>query len=335
MGKNLLFNNSNRLYRIFVRLSSYQKLFAHAISYGISLKSLAISQFPYLFKDAIEPPIVSLEFTNYCNLKCLYCTSSYEKRKKGFMSDEVFDAVYNSLKGMKPTRIQIVGNGESTIHPKFDEYISKLSKIKHYVSIVTNGNFIKEDTAEKLISSNLKLIDFSIDAGGKEEYEKSRKNGNYDKVIESLLKLKAAKKKYHSDCVVNIRIMVRPSQMSLYKKEMKFWKKYADRVMPQFLVHINNTEYSHDLFKPIQKNHNSYPKCSLPFKHIEVRHNGDVLLCYHSAYQLKDEEGLKIDNVLNKNILQLWNSSIMKQYRNAHRKRKENDMPICLGCSGC
>ncbi len=335
MSKNLLFNNSNRLYRILVRLNSYQKLTAHAISHGISLKNLAISQFPYLFKDSLEPPIVSLEFTNYCNLKCLYCTSSYEKRNKGFMSDEVFKKVFDSLKTMKPTRVQIVGNGESTIHPKFDKYISELSKIKHYVSIVTNGNFIKEDIAEKLVRSNIKLIDFSIDAGGKEAYETSRKNGNYDKVIENLLKLKAAKKKYYSDCVINIRIMVRPSQMGSYKKEMEFWKNYADRVMPQFLVHINNTEYSHDLFKPIQKNQNSFPKCSLPFKHIEVRHNGDVLLCYHSAYQLKNEAGLKIDNVLNKSITELWNSNIMKQYRNAHRTRKEKEMPICLGCSGC
>jgi len=117
------------------------------------------------------------------------------------------------------------------------------------------------------------------------------------------------------------------------KNETLFWKKYCDIVMPQFLTKINGTEYEEDLFKPKNANSNTFPKCSLPFYHFEIKWNGDVLMCYYSPYQTGGE-GLLIGNVHTTSIVNLWNNTVLKQYRNAHRSKNKQLMPICKGCPG-
>jgi MoaA/NifB/PqqE/SkfB family radical SAM enzyme len=169
--------------------------------------------------------------------------------------------------------------------------------------------------------------------GGKENYENSRINGKYEKLIENLIALKSLKESLNAKTIINIRLMVRPSQQNEYQTELKFWQQYADRVMPQYLTKINNTAYSTDLFTPLQSQNNTYPKCSMPFKHLEIKWTGEVLMCYYTQYQIGNK-GLVIGNINSNSILELWNCKIMKQYREAHRKRINSNMPACKGCPG-
>lgn len=330
---NPYFDNSNRIIRILYRLKSYSVIFRNAINKGISISDLMRAQFPFIFSDAKEPPIVSIEFTNHCNLKCLYCTNHLGLRKSGFMNDIVFDKILNDLSKMKSNRIQLVGNGESTLHPKFDEYTSKLAKTGNYLSLVTNGQWEDINIAEQILKAPLDLVEISIDAGGKDIYEASRINASYDILLSNLEKLITLKGKIKSKILIIIRLMIRPSQEQFYQSEIGFWRKYCDYVMPQYITKINNTEYQKDLFYPIQNNHDDFPKCSLPFKHLEIKYTGDVLMCYYSLFQI-GTPGLMIGNILNSSITDIWNSKIMKNYRNAHRKKLKTNMPVCKSCPG-
>jgi MoaA/NifB/PqqE/SkfB family radical SAM enzyme len=314
-------------------LKSYNGIFFSATKKGIPISDLLRTRFPFKFPDAPEPPIVAIELTNYCDLKCPYCTSPLKLRERGFMSDEVFDKIVSDLMKMKPNRIQLIGNGELTLHPKFAEYISVLSKTNKYKSIVTNGQWKKKDIAEQILNAGFDLLEFSIDAGGKEMYEASRISGSYDILLSNLKHLKSLKERLKSKTLINIRLMVRPSQKHTYFNEIKFWRKYADIVMPQFVTKINNTVYDDDVFIPIQNTQSSFPKCSMPFKHMEIRYTGEVLMCYYSFFQM-GSPGLVIGNVINSSINELWNCKIMKEYRNAHRKRIEEKIPVCMGCPG-
>lgn len=327
------FDDSNRVARIIYRLSSYRKIFFNSLKKGVPAKDLLRSQFPFVLSDAKHPPIVSLELTNYCNLKCPYCTSPLGLRGRGYMSDQILSKIINDLKGMKPNRIQLVGNGESTLHPNFSEFITELAKTKRYISIVTNGQWISEDIPLKMLKAPLDLIEFSIDVGGKEQYEASRINGKFETLIENLKILKKLKTELKAKTIINIRLMVRPSQQKKYLEELPFWKEYADRVMPQYITKINNTDYEDDVFLPVQIQNKDIPKCSMPFKHLEVKWTGEVLMCYYTLHQI-GPPGLVIGNVNHSSIMELWNCEIMRQYREAHRKRIEENMPICAGCPG-
>lgn len=332
-AKEQLFDNSNRFARIIYRYRLYSKLLVSTTKKGIPVKDMVLSQFPFLFRDAKYPPILALELTNYCNLKCPYCTSPLGLRKRGYMSSELLQKILKDIKQMKPNRIQLVGNGESTLHPEFGTFIKELAATKRYISLVTNGQWIKKEVAHEMLTAPLDLVEISVDIGGKEGYEKSRINGKYERLIENLEMLMTLKKELKSKTIINIRLMVRPSQMNIYKAEVEFWKKYADKIMPQYLTKINGTDYAEDIFVPVQSKSDRYPKCSMPFKHMEVKWSGEVLMCYYSPYQV-GYPGLVVGNVNEESIPALWNSKIMKQYRTAHRKRQKENMEVCKGCQG-
>ena len=330
---NPYFDNSSRVKRILYRVKSYHQIFQNAVSKGISVSDLLRSQFPFTFDDAPEPPIVALEFTNYCNLKCPYCTSPLGERKRGYMDPKVFYRVLEDLQKMKPNRIQLVGNGESTLHPNFSEFINELGKTGKYISMVTNGQWIHPETSRRILEAPLDLVEISIDAGGKEGYESSRINGKFDRLLDNLSDLNSLRKELKAKTLINIRVMLRPSQMNTFQQELEFWQKYGDKVMPQYITKINGTDYDDDVFLPIQTKTESFPKCSMPFKHMEVKYTGDVLMCYYTPFQI-GYPGLVIGNVQNSTINEIWNCEIMKEYREAHRKRMESKMPVCKGCPG-
>lgn len=327
------FDNSNRIFRILYRLKTYFLLFIRASKKGISIKKLFIPHFPYLFRDAQQPPIVALEFTTHCNLRCLYCTNALNQREKGHMSEAVFQKIIRDLSVLKPCRVQLVGNGEATLHPDFGEFLRALTATRHFISLVTNGQWRREGIAEQILQAGPDVVEISVDAGGKEVYETSRINGSFELLLKNLATLKARRDQLKSNTLINIRLMIRPSQAQSFHTEKAFWKPYADTVMTQVLTKINNTTYGEDLFIPAYQMKDEYPKCSMPFKHIEVRYTGEVLLCYYSFYQA-GAPGLVLGNIRQTSILELWNSSIMKAYRNAHRHRITGDMPVCRGCAG-
>ena len=105
--------------------------------------------------------LISLEFTNHCNFKCIYCPQAVYKqdtgrnvfnREKGHISDGVFNvARYNIDRYAKIVSIGFFG--EQMLHPKFEEYIDKLAFRKRYklsfnsnCSLITDLNF---DTIKK------------------------------------------------------------------------------------------------------------------------------------------------------------------------------------------
>jgi len=87
------------------------------------------------------------------------------------------------------------------------------------------------------------------------------------------------------------------------------------------------------VYKPAQFVDATFPKCSMPFKTLDINWNGDVPLCSYSAQQV-GAPGIVLGNVLKRELDDLWQDSIIKQYREGHCHRDELKMPICKGCVG-
>lgn len=327
------FDNTDRLARARYRLSTYWSMLISSLGRKVPISDLIRAQFPFALSDSNYPPIVSLEFTNYCNLQCPYCTNPLGQREKGFMSEAVFHRIIRDLSNIPVNRIQLVGNGESTLHPEFGKFLLALRNTRKHISLVTNGQWRNESVISQIMNAGPDLLEISVDAGGKEGYERSRIKGNYEKLLHNLKMLAEEKRRRKSKMVTILRLMLRPSTVHLIKNERKFFKQFVDRVMPQFVISIANTNYKDDVFIPVQRNTGSFPKCSLPFKHQEIKYTGDVLMCYYSHFQL-GPPGLLLGNVKERSILELWNSPVMKQYRHAQRSRDYSAMPVCKGCTG-
>lgn len=123
---------------------------------------------------------VSVELTNYCNMKCRFCPHSLYRqdespsgnlynRPQGYMTDETFDLV---LKNAQHYREIVLGFfGEQTLHTKFAEYVKALrDETQCYMILNSNWSHV---TAEMM--ETIKLFDvvrISIDAVDSKTYEK-------------------------------------------------------------------------------------------------------------------------------------------------------------------
>ena len=146
------------------------------------------------------PPILMLEPTNICNLKCPMCPAVVGKRvlKKGQLSLENFKRVLDEL-GDYIVQLQLWNQGEPFINRDFLDMI-RYAKSKGVMTITsTNGHFIESDEkAEEIVRSGLDQLILSMDGTNQESYEKYRIGGNYQLVIENLGRLARAKQRLNS-----------------------------------------------------------------------------------------------------------------------------------------
>jgi MoaA/NifB/PqqE/SkfB family radical SAM enzyme len=326
---------TNRKAKILGRLRSYTRLSWHMWRRGVPARDLLRTQFPQIDPNPRRPALITAEFTNHCNLRCVYCNSPLDQRPRGFMAGETFERLLDGLRLLEVSRVRVVGSGEPTLHPEFPRFIRALSKTVPFVSVLTNGQWKSpREVIEPILDAPIGMVEISVSGGDKEVYEKSRQGGLFERLIENLTMLKATKRTSRCRTITNIRLMLRPSEQTAEKRLTAFWRQYADCVMPQYVFALKRSTYREDIYMPRQWDNPSYPNCSATFKAMNVEWNGDVPLCSFSAEQT-GTAGLVVGNVGTDTLGNLWNGNLMRQYREGHRKREADKMAICKGCTAC
>ncbi|MGD8449364.1 MAG: radical SAM protein, partial [Desulfobacterales bacterium] len=92
----------------------------------------------------LKKPFVFIELTSKCNFKCYYCNSNISIRPKGFMDQRLFYHIVDQLESISAYRVALHVDGEPTLHPKFEKFISYLNLKKIPISLATNGSLLKE-----------------------------------------------------------------------------------------------------------------------------------------------------------------------------------------------
>jgi MoaA/NifB/PqqE/SkfB family radical SAM enzyme len=319
------FNNANRLARILYRANLYSRV-VWASRRKASLSDLLRKQFPFVLRDAPEPPSLSIEFTNHCNLACVYCSSPLNLRPKGLMTPETFDNLERQTSESGIRWISIVGNGEATLHPRYTEYVRRLAAVTKFLELTTNWHRVDEELMLSVLQF-INLMHVSVDGASSEEYERTRVGGKLERLQDNLIALKRLKKKTGSKILVDVRVLVLPSQLADEKRYLDFWRPYGDVVSRQYVFNFVDAPESFDATacKP-------RARCTLPFKTLDVNWNGNVPLCSRSRIQTGNPDGLSLGNINHTSLHELWNGPIMQQYRDGHRYQKEELVPICKGC---
>ncbi|MCX6245174.1 MAG: radical SAM/SPASM domain-containing protein [Bacteroidetes bacterium] len=276
-----------------------------------------------------------IEFTDACNLKCIYCNNPHFPFPRKMMDDETFNNLITQIKNSKIDRI-CIGGGEATIHPRFNEYVTRLAKVSKILTIVTNGHWKGQEISYSLLSAPVDFIEFSVEAGTREDFEKTRVGSDYDLIIHNLTELNRVKRELKSTSHINLRLMVRPSQKGKTEREsIRFWKQFGNTIMPQYVLKTEGVNNSSDVFLPKPMSTGEYPECSMPFRNIQIRSNGDVPICQVSGSSLNVEKKLIAGNINDNSINEIWQGSLFRQYRTGHRYRKTELLPTCKGCKGC
>ena len=101
--------------------------------------------------------IHQVELTSRCNLRCRYCPSPNLKRPKVDMAENVFArclelALRCVVRGSQ-RELNLAGIGESTLHPRFAEYVARAREALGFsvdLTMATNGILITDELARKL-----------------------------------------------------------------------------------------------------------------------------------------------------------------------------------------
>jgi radical SAM protein with 4Fe4S-binding SPASM domain len=153
------------------------------------------------------PLAIGAELTNHCNLHCPECSSGSGemRRKRGFMDIGLFRRIISEI-GPYLYNINLYFQGESLMHPLFSSFIRESRKIKTVLS--TNGHFLSVENSRKIAGSGLTKLIISLDGIDQETYSAYRTGGNLKTVMDGIMNIADAKRKYNSRLKIEIQLLV-------------------------------------------------------------------------------------------------------------------------------
>ena len=130
------------------------------------------------------PPLIVIESTNICNLKCPACpTMSTMKRRKGNMEFSLFKTLIDEFvaNNYRP-KIFLNFSGEPTINRELPEFIKYATDRNFWVHLSTNVTYMTEELSTKIIKSGLNHVYLCMDGFTKEAHEAYRIGSKFENV---------------------------------------------------------------------------------------------------------------------------------------------------------
>ncbi len=146
------------------------------------------------------PPIVMIEPTNICNLKCPMCPSGTGEmaRPRGRLDLQNFKRLMEDI-GPHIYQIQFWNQGEPFLNKQFLEMVSYAKTFGVITQTSTNGHFIRSlNDALAIVHSGLDHIIFSLDGTNPQTYAKYRVGGDFNVVMQALEFLAQAKQQLNA-----------------------------------------------------------------------------------------------------------------------------------------
>jgi len=142
------------------------------------------------------PNTLSIDIGNVCNLRCPLCPTGRgdDGAAKGFMAIEDYKRIIDEL-GPYLTKLDLHNWGEPLLNKDLIPMIRYAKARDIPVHISTNLMKLDEEMAEALIDTRLEKIFISCDGASPETYSIYRVGGDFDKLINNIRLLIAAKKK--------------------------------------------------------------------------------------------------------------------------------------------
>ncbi len=288
-------------------------------------------EWPYVLPAGCVPPMLSVELTNICQLGCTYCTSPASPRSRGYMDSATWAPLRKRIAEEGVPRVRFVGNGEPTLHPHFAEMVREVANCKAVRSIVTNAERLNAITIVAMLES-MDTIHVSVEGQTRERYEGSRTPGSsFSRLLENLRALQRRKRELRKRVLIDIRVMLRPSEFARRQELLAFWRPYGDVVTPMAV--LNLTGLDPDTFRCFPEA-NAFPRCTLPARSLQVQWDGQVMICTTSNWSSGYPRNLSLGDIRNNSIAELWHHPLMRQYQTAHRHGDTTQMPLCQGCFG-
>lgn len=305
--------------------------------------SFALSR---LFKRDIrmgKPFILMVEPTNLCNLKCPLCPSGNGglTRPRGTMAFDTFQKVFEE-QAEDIFLLMLWNQGEPFINTRLTDMV-RLATARNVPTITsTNVHYIRtREDAEDIVDSGLSELIVSLDGVTPESYVQYRVGGNFDRVLDGIRLLVAAKKTLQSSSpVIHLQFIIFKHNESEIDKarqlardlgvdriSLKTAQVYTEEEATTFLPEkqeYSRYRYDTDALTMDGKITNS---CRHLWYSTVVNWDGAVSPC---CFDKDVHYGL--GNTLDETFDQVWSGPAYTDFRNAILTDRAS-VPICNNCS--
>jgi len=145
------------------------------------------------------PPILTVEPTNVCNLKCPLCVTGNGRmtRARGRMTFDVFKRLIDEV-GDYIFYLLLYHQGEPYINRDFFHFVEYAKRKRIYCTTSTNGHYLDAENAARTVACGLDTMIVSIDGVDQKSYEKYRVAGNLERVRRGVRNLVSEKVRQRS-----------------------------------------------------------------------------------------------------------------------------------------
>lgn len=289
------------------------------------------------------PPVIMIEPTNVCNLKCPLCPTGAGtlKRPNRFMDWDVYQKVIDEL--ARDTFMVLLWNqGESFMHKDFFRMVSYAHQRGMWTYASTNGHYL--ENPEEVVQSGLGTLLVSVDGASSETYEAYRRSGNFDQVVRDLKRLTEAKRSLGSQTpVIHLQFIVMKHneheieeidrlarKCGVDRLTLKTVQIYDDEDIDVWLPE-DESQRRYAVVEDEQGSHfamkHGYPnRCSRLWNQPVVNAGGELSVCCFD----KDSD-FAMGHMKQQDFKGIWNSGKYMKFRQAvFRKRSQFEM--CRNC---
>ncbi|MCK4463859.1 MAG: radical SAM protein [Candidatus Omnitrophica bacterium] len=284
------------------------------------------------------PIHIDIESTNMCNLKCVMCPHGFEneeyqrefRKTLGIMNWDLYKDIIDegSKKGLKS--IKLNWRGEPLMAKDFLLKAIKYARSKGIleISINTNGLLLNKDFSRNLINSGLDRIIFSVDGASKKTYEKIRRGGNFEKLIDNINIFLAIRNKLNMKRpYVRVQMVKMSENLNEVDNFLDMWKDKVDSIT--FQDYTNRGESAERLIE--KSSYSGRFPCPQIWQRIVIAWDGNVIMCCRDWDSL-NKLG-KLDYSYGKDIGYFWKGPELTRIRDMHRKRELSKIEACAKCA--
>lgn len=283
-----------------------------------------------LIKPWNPPYLFSIEPTNICNFKCIYCPQSQSghihDRSTGYLTVENMQLFLKRISDVSPgnKNISLTLDGEPTLNKNFPQFVHQINTAGLFPRFSSNAKNLTPVLVDKLITAGsfLASVDFASEA---KYFDNVRgREGDFETVLGNLrymVELARKNPKIKIEIVNISHFSGADPEKSLIDMRNLFPDNLSDNIafwsrnFHNFCGHL------------ITRTRSSYHLCPYPWTMFTVTWDGFVVAC------CRDTRGRTVlGNVFSRTISEIWHS---EQYRNFRHKLIEKKVAEIAACRAC
>lgn len=288
---------------------------------------------PYGFvKDAdrLFPPMVVVEATNVCNLRCVHCPHPRLVKLPDYrphhMEWELYTRIADETASHPGTIFRLACDGEPLCHPRFIDMLKYAdSRGIAPLTFNTNGALMSEDKARGVLSITKGVVEFSLDAIRKATYEAIRVGADFDKVMANVHRFIELRDRLNPDVKVMVSIIVQPESDAELGRFLDYWRPRVDHVLERKYIACKGE------LDPSKERVEELP-ARWPCKQLWTRFNispeGLAEFCTDDWHDRS-----VIGDVREQSIADIWQGEAYETLRRLHLSRKFEEVPFCSACT--